>query len=204
MDFKRARNGEWRENEIRFGAEYWEIWRQIDDEARVETKGKIPFDFQRGERGALDRQNKPWLCFYRDRETSFSVCFHESRVGVGEGREKLAARGNRATGTYRHADWKFVRSHAFYAFFQPWNPSRAIPSSRDEHSIPSITDLSSCRHRKNSPLSLFSPRPFPSSFFSLPPPSLSFPVHFIFPPFFPPFSFFNRWTRHRLRLACDR
>lgn len=84
MDFKRARNGEWRENEIRFGAEYWEIWRQIDDEARVETKGKIPFDFQRGERGALDRQNKPWLCFYRDRETSFSVCFHESRGGTGK------------------------------------------------------------------------------------------------------------------------
>lgn len=172
-------------------------------ESRNEGKNSVRFSEGREGR-SRPNQNKPWLCFYRDRETSFSVCFHESRVGVGEGREKLAARGNRATGTYRHADWKFVRSHAFYAFFQPWNPSRAISSSRDEHSIPSITDLSSCRHRKNSPLSLFSPRPFPSSFFSLPPPSLSFPVHFIFPPFFPPFSFFNRWTRHRLRLACDR
>lgn len=125
MDFKRARNGEWRENEIRFGAEYWEIWRQIDDEARVETKGKIPFDFQRGERGALDRQNKPWLCFYRDRETSFSVCFHESRVGVGEGREKLAARGNRATGTYRHADWKPFDPTLFTLFF-----NRGIQAAR--------------------------------------------------------------------------
>lgn len=123
----------------------------------------------------------------------------------GRGRQgKIGGPGKQSHGYVSARGLKIVRSHAFYAFFQPWNPSRAIPSSRDEHSIPSITDLSSCRHRKNSPLSLFSPRPFPSSFFSLPPPSLSFPVHFIFPPFFPPFSFFNRWTRHRLRLACDR
>lgn len=183
MDFKRARNGEWRKNEIRFGAEYWEIWRQIDDEARVETKGKIPFDFQRGERGALDRQNKPWLCFHRDRETSFSVCFHESRGGRGR-QGKIGGPGKQSHGYVSARGLKTVRSHAFYAFFQPWNPSRAIPSSRDEHSIPSITDLSSCRHRKNSPLSLFSPRPFPSSFFSLPP--LPFPSPFI--SFFHPFS----------------
>lgn len=104
MDFKRARNGEWRENEIRFGAEYWEIWRQIDDEARVETKGKIPFDFQRGERGALDQTKTNHDCVSIATEKPRFRSVFTSPVGVGEGREKLAARGNRATGTYRHAD----------------------------------------------------------------------------------------------------
>lgn len=189
MDFKRARNGEWRENEIRFGAEYWEIWRQIDDEARVETKGKIPFDFQRGERGALDRQNKPWLCFYRDRETSFSVCFHESRVGVGEGREKLAARGNRATGTYRHADWKSFDPTLFTLFF-----NRGIQAARSHLAATNtrfrplriyllvVTERTLLSHCSRLVLSLllFSPSPplpFPSPFISF------------FHPFFPLFLF---------------
>lgn len=159
---------------------------------RRESKRREKFrSIFRGERGALSTKPKQTMIVFlsRQRNLVFGL-FSRVPWGYGEGREKLAARGNRATGTYRHADWKFVRSHAFYAFFQPWNPSRAIPSSRDEHSIPSITDLSSCRHRKNSPLSLFSPRPFPSSFFSLPPP-LPFPSPFIsfFHPFFPPFLF---------------
>lgn len=204
MDFKRARNGEWRENEIRFGAEYWEIWRQIDDEARVETKGKIPFDFQRGERGALDRQNKPWLCFYRDRETSFSVCFHESRGGTGKAgknwrpgeTEPRVRIGTRIENSFDptlftlffNRGIQAARSHlaATNTRFRPLRIYLLVVTER--------TLLSHCSRLVLS-LLLFSPSP---------PPSLSFPVHFIFPPFFPPFSFFNRWTRHRLRLACDR
>lgn len=173
---------------------------------RRESKRREKFrSIFRGERGALSTKPKQTMIVFLSRQRNLVFGLFSRVPSGGRGRQgKIGGPGKQSHGYVSARGLKIVRSHAFYAFFQPWNPSRAIPSSRDEHSIPSITDLSSCRHRKNSPLSLFSPRPFPSSFFSLPPPSLSFPVHFIFPPFFPPFSFFNRWTRHRLRLACDR
>lgn len=94
------------------------------------------------------------------------------------------------------------RSIPHFYLFQPWNPSHAIPSSHGTLDsvhygsifLSSRKNFSHCSRLVLS-LFLFSP-PFSSSFSPLP--FISF-----FHPLFP-FSFFKRWTRHRLRLACDR
>lgn len=72
---------------------------------RRESKRREKFrSIFRGERGALstDKTNHDCVSIATEKPRFRSV--FTSPVGVGEGREKLAARGNRATGTYRHAD----------------------------------------------------------------------------------------------------
>lgn len=117
MDFKRARNGEWRENEIRFGAEYWEIWRQIDDEARVETKGKIPFDFQRGERGALDQTKTNHDCVSIATEKPRFRSVFTSPVGVRGRQGKIGGPGKQSHGYVSARGLKIRSIPRFLRFF---------------------------------------------------------------------------------------